>query len=150
MKPFIRIVRKPYEEPYHLHLVVMASNGRQRGELDIYTNVWDLELTAGRLRELPIPGESAVLWELGSERPEDRFAFYFRVCLLRLSPTGQCAIELRFNNNRVPPDREVTEFSVHALPADLDRLAGLLEQFGRLEHRVLEWNVEEGELRDGA
>src|SRR5688500_10936359 len=27
MKPFIRITRIPYEEPYHVHLILEASNG---------------------------------------------------------------------------------------------------------------------------
>jgi hypothetical protein len=31
---------------------------------------------------------------------------------------------------------EPTEPSIEALPSDLDRLAGLLERFGRLEHRA--------------
>jgi hypothetical protein len=33
------------------------------------------------------------------------------------------------------------------MPSDLDRLSELLEGFGRLKHRVLEWNVTSGELR---
>jgi hypothetical protein len=45
---------------------------------------------------------------------------------------------------------EPTEPSIEALPSDLDRLAGLLERFGRLEHRALEWNVDDGELRKDA
>jgi hypothetical protein len=70
--------------------------------------------------------------------------------VFQVASGGQCAVELRFNNNQLPPDREVAEFSLHALPSDLDRLAALLEGFSRLEHRVLEWRVEDGELRDDA
>ncbi|MDR3482205.1 MAG: hypothetical protein P4L91_16005 [Burkholderiaceae bacterium] len=43
--------------------------------------------------------------------------------------------------------REVAEFSIEAFPSDLDRFANLLEQFSKLNHRVLEWNVNDGELR---
>ena len=149
MKPFIRITRHPYEEPYLLNLVVAASNGRQQGELEIYTSADALSGVASDLRVFPREPKETVLWELGSERPEDRFAFYFRLRVFQVAANGKCAVELRFNNNQAPPDREIVEFSMEALPADLDRLADLLQQFSRLKHRVLEWNVTDGQLHEG-
>ncbi len=146
MKPFIRIKRYPYEEPYHLNLVVAASNGRQRGELEVYANSEDLGTLAADLRKVPRRGEDPAIWELGSERPEDRFAFYFRLRALQTDATGRCHVELKFNNNQAPPEREVVGFSLEAYPADLDKLADLLERFGKMEHQVLEWNVTEGQL----
>ena len=150
MKPFIRITRNPYEEPYHVNLVVAASNGRQQGELEIYANAEDLAVFARELRGFPRQQGHVARWELGSERPEDRFAFYYRVRVFQVAANGRCAIELRFCNNQKPPDREVVEFSINALPADLDRLGVLLERFSRLEHRVLEWSMSDGELREDA
>jgi hypothetical protein len=38
MTPRIRITRIPYEEPYHLRLVMRASNGSQRTEIKFYVN----------------------------------------------------------------------------------------------------------------
>ena len=107
-------------------------------------------MVARGLRGFPRGKDDTVLWELGSERPEDRFAFYYRLRAFPVGPRGRCAVEFRFNNNQAPPDREVAEFSVQALPSDLDRLASLFDGFSRLEHRVLEWRVEDGELRDDA
>jgi hypothetical protein len=127
-----------------------ASNGRQQGEIEIYTNADDLTAFAGKLRGFPKQENGAALWELGSERPEDRFAFYYRLRVFQVARNGQCAVELRFCNNRQPPEREVAEFSIGAQPSDLDRLAELVERFSRLEHRVLEWNVVDGELRNEA
>jgi hypothetical protein len=147
VKPFIRVTRHPYEEPYHLDLVVAASNGRLCGDLEIYANAKDLTVVADALRRFPEGNADAVLWELGSELPERRFAFYFRLRGLRLDERGHCALELRFNNNSAPPEREVMEFSIEAVPSDLDRLAGLLEEFAKLKHRVLQWDVGQGELR---
>lgn len=145
-EPFLRITRHPYEEPHLLNLFVAASNGRQRGELEIYANAEDLTAFASGLRGFPKKSGDPVLWELGSERPEDRFAFSFRLRAFQARPGGLCAIEVRLCNNRKPPGREVSEFSIEAFPADLDRLADLLERFARLEHRVLEWRVADGEL----
>jgi hypothetical protein len=34
MKPYIRITRCPYEKPYHLNLVMTASNGQLAGKLE--------------------------------------------------------------------------------------------------------------------
>lgn len=150
MKPFIRITRHPYEEPHHVNLVVAASNGRQRGELEIYANAADLAVVAGGLRGFPKRKDDTVLWELGSERPENRFAFYYRLRVFQVAPNGQCAVEFRFNNNQAPPDKEVVEFSLSVLPADLDRLAGLFERFSKQELKVLEWNANDGELREDA
>ncbi len=148
--PFLRITRHPYEEPHHVNLVVAASNGRQQGEIEIYTNAEDLGVFARELREFPKRKSDTVRWELGSERPEDRFAFYFRLRVFQVAANGRCAIEFRFSNNQEPPRREVVEFSIEALPADLDRLAGLLREFSRLQHSVLEWTVDRGELRKDA
>ncbi len=149
MIPVIRITRRPYEEPHLLNLVVEASNGSQQGKLEIYANAEDLSTVAENLQAFPGRMKEVVLWELGSEQSEDRFAFYFRFRVFQVGTTGRCAIEFRFNNNQGPPDREVIEFSIEAQLADIDRLASLLHRFGRLEHRVLEWTVTEGRLHDG-
>ncbi|MEM7351172.1 MAG: hypothetical protein AAF657_10225 [Acidobacteriota bacterium] len=145
--PFIRITRYPYEEPYHLNLVVEASNGRQRGALEIYAKAEDLSRLARDLRGVLRGSSEAVQWELGSERPEDRFAFYYRFRIVTVSGSGRCTIDLRFNNNQRPPEREISEFSIEGVePTELDRLAELLRQFSRLEHRVLEWTITDGDL----
>src|SRR5206468_6542901 len=68
VKPFIRITRHPYEEPYHVNLVVAASNGRQQGELEIYANAEDLAVFARELRGFPRQQGHVARWELGSER----------------------------------------------------------------------------------
>lgn len=145
MQAFIDIVRYPYEEPYHLRLVVTASNGSHQGRLEIYCNADDLSNFAGALREIPVLKTEAV-WELGSELPQDRFAFYFRMRAHLVSGTGHCVLEVRMNNNGFNHRREISEFSIPALPADLDRLAELLEVFSRMEHRQLKWLVTTGEL----
>lgn len=128
-----------------MNLVVTASNGSHQGKLEIYANATDLGNFANDIRK--VPGQMAeALWELGSERPQDRFAFYFRLRVHPIASNGQCAIEVRLNNNASPPNREIAEFSLQALPADLDRFSDLLEEFGRLEHSRLRWTVTAGEL----
>ena len=146
MRQYIRITRKPYEEPYHLNLVMEASNGIQTARLEFYDNADALPKVAKELEGFPRHKDHVFLWELGSERPEDRFAFYFRFRVFAIDSLGHCAIYLRFNNNDALPDREVAEFCIRAEPAQLDRLAGLFKQFAKLKHEVLEWELGDGQL----
>lgn len=144
--PGLRITRHPYEEPYHLHLILEASNGRVRGTLEYYCNADDLttlgkqlvNFTGGRIQE--------VVYELGSEKPSDRFAFFLSLQVKPIDSSGHCAIHIRLNNNEEQPSKEAMEFSIKADVADLIRLGNLLVGFGRLQHRVLEWSVHDGRL----
>jgi hypothetical protein len=139
MKPFIRLTRHPYEEPYLINLTVEASNGRTTGEVEMYTDPGDLSRVARTLRQFPGAERDVVVWELRSERAEGRFAYHFRMRVFQQFAPGDCAIELRLCNNGIAPYREEAEFSIAAVPSDLDRLAELLEGFAALEHTVLEW-----------
>jgi hypothetical protein len=150
MRPYIRIVRQPYEEPYHVNLVLEASNGAQKNRLEFYDNAEALSRLASELEAFPRHNGQVILWELGSERPEDRFAFYFRFRVFVVDPVGHCAIQLRFNNNEELPDRELSEFCIRAEPAQLNRLAQLLKQFSKLRHEVLEWELDDGRLHERA
>lgn len=148
MKSYIHITRFPYEEPHVLMLGVVASNGRQRGEITIYTVPEDLVEVSRRLRDFPQSRGEAVVWELGSAQPGDRFGFYFRMRLIPLGRLGHFAVEVQYNNNGEAPHRASGEFSIEGIvTADLDRLASLLEVFSEMRHQALIWSVNEGELR---
>jgi hypothetical protein len=146
VRQFIRITRTPYEEPYHVHLLIEASNGKQQAQLEFYENADALSKLAKNLDAFPRYKDHVVLWDLGSERPEDRFAYYFRFRVFAVDLVGHCAIQLRFNNNQDLPDREIAEFCIRADPAQLDRLARLLSHFSHLKHEVLDWGLDEGRL----
>lgn len=147
MTSSLRITRHPYEEPYHVNLVVHASNGRQSSELEIYAGAADLSGAAQALTGFPKHSGDVFTWELGSELPEDRFAFYFRLRVWQVKANGRCAVEVRFNNNQDPPDRQVAEFSFGAYPSDLDNLGLLFREFSKLEQMVMEWAVEDDGVR---
>lgn len=144
--PFIRIIRYPYEEPHHLNLVMSASNGHASGRLEIYLNAEDLLKWAEGMEKFPMHAQSVQLWELGSEYPEDRFAFYFRLRLFTVDSLGHCAIHFRFNNNAALPDREISEFCIRSEAAQVNRLGRLCREFAQLSHRVLYWSLTDGEL----
>ena len=144
--PGLRITRIPYEEPYHIRLRIAASNGRLSGYLEYYSNVSDLVSFGKQLVDFVGLKQGDVTYELGSERKEDRFAFYLGLRVRALDSKGHCAVIVRLNNNQEVPDREIAEFCITAEVADVNRLGRLLSEFGRLQHRVLSWTVQDGEL----
>src|SRR5512138_3138067 len=131
MKPFIQIYRYLYEEPYHLNLVMTSSNGRLQGRLEFYVNAEALLEWAKGMEEFPLHAKSVLRWEIGSENPDDRFAFYFRLRLFTVDSVGHCAIQLRFNNNEALPDREISEFCIQVEPSQINRLGRLLREFAK-------------------
>ncbi len=142
----IELSRTPYEEPYHLRLRITASNGRLRGELEYYCNANDLRELGAQMQAYTGNREREIVYQLGSEKPEDRFAYFFSLRVQAINSRGHCCVTVRLNSNASPPDTEITELSIPAEVADVNRLGGLLTQFGQLRHRRLIWRVASGEL----
>ncbi|WP_218951147.1 hypothetical protein [Desulfoluna butyratoxydans] len=146
MTPSIKIIRYPYEEPHHLNLVMEATKGHIQGRLEFYCNASDLIELANELEAFPRYSSAVYLWELGSERGEDRFAHYFRLRLFTTDSVDHCAIQLRFNNNEDLPDREVAEFCIEADHSELNHFGKLVRKFSKLEHEVLYWERSGGQI----
>ena len=142
----IKITRFPYEEPYHLNLFIAASNGKMNCGLEYYCNANDLTNLGGELLGYLGNQNETIVYELGSEKPEDRFAFFFSLRVNPLDLAGHSVIRIRMNNNRPPPKTEVCEFCILADVTDVNRLGSLFVAFGKLEHRVLDWSVKDGKL----
>lgn len=143
---YIRITRFPYEEPHHINLVLEASNGNQKTVFEYYCNATDLEEMASGLEEYPRHSSDVYLYEFGSERPEDKWSYYFRFRAFLTNGLGNCAIQLRTNNNSELPDKELSEFCIKAETSQINRLGNLLREFSKLNHEVLEWDITEGRL----
>jgi len=146
MTYFLRISRTPYEEPYHLQLFLEASNGRQSASLEIYLNADSLSEIANALMAFPRHASDAYLFEVGSEREEDRWAYYLRFRAFLTDALGHSALLFRFNNNRELPYREVAEFCIETDPASINRLGELLKEFSKLQHKTLYWSPEVSSL----
>src|SRR5215469_865371 len=96
----IKITRFPYEEPYHLRLFIEASNGKLNGSLEYYCSARDLNTLGNQLLGFPGKKNEKIVYKLGSEKPEDNFAFLFCLQVISLDTSGHSAIWLRLNNNR--------------------------------------------------
>lgn len=146
MNQYIRITRKPYEEPYNLNLKIQASNSSARVEMDFYIGAQVLTEFANALEQFPKYKNQVFLWEAGSEVPEDRWAYYLRIRTFCLDELGHCAIQLRWNNNQNLPDRVISDFCILAEAGQVNRLGNLFRKFAKLKHSILEWNINDGKL----
>ncbi len=146
MNKYIRITRHPYEEPYHLNLEIEASNGSHVGTMQYYDNADSLISFAENLEVFPRHNSDVFLHELGSERPEDNFAFYFRFRAFTTNSIGGCAIQLRLNNNEKLPELALSEFCIEAEPAAINRLGKLFREFSELNALTLEWDGTDGKV----
>lgn len=146
MERLIHIVREPYEEPYGINLIFRASNGENSGQLEIYDNASRLNELANMLEDFPFKDTKSFLWELGSEKPEVRFAFYFKVEFSLIKHSGECAIGIRLNNNKDGIDKSISEFYIRCHPAELYKLGQLFREFSKLEKKTLTWNGPDGSV----
>ena len=124
-----------------MNLAVSAGNGSAQAGLEIYADASDLKYAAVALTGFPKRKEDEFLWELGSEDPKKRFAFYFRLRVFQYAAHGHCAIEFRFNNNQKPPERQISEFYLKVCPTDIDQLGKMFASFAELEDTSMEWSV---------
>lgn len=142
----LKITRHEYEEPYHVNLVFEAANQTQSSILEYYCNASDLFDIAERLEAFPRHNRDVYLYEFGSEKSEDNFSYYFRMRVFLINATGKCAIQIRTNNNKALPEREISEFCILAEPSQINSLGQLFRAYSKLNHKILEWTVDEGHL----
>jgi hypothetical protein len=147
MTSLLKLTRYPYEEPYHVQLLLEASNARQHATIEYYDSVQDLSKLGDELIQFPFTPTQEYTYEIGSEDSAKRCAYHIRLRFFLISPRGACGIEVRFSNNRPEaPFRETAEFTIQAEVAGVNRLGELLKDFGKLRHRVLEWDGVNGHL----
>jgi hypothetical protein len=140
MSSYIKIERVPYEEPYHVQLNWEVSNGNISSRFEYYDNADSLNRMAENLEQFPKHSSDVFLYEIGSEKPEDNFAYYFRFRVFTTDGFGHSAIQIRFCNNNVLPYREIAEFCIQVEPAAINTLGKLLREFAKLEKDYLVWS----------
>jgi hypothetical protein len=138
-RPFLTIQRFPYEEPYHTHIQLTASNGSFGGSVDFYCNVDDFGQIGTALANFPARVGDEYVYERGSEDPADRCYRYVRLRAYTVGRRGDCALQLSMNLNGSEPGEGICRFSIPVEAAALNRLGNLLVRFGELRHLELQW-----------
>lgn len=148
--PFIQITRHLYEEPHHLNLVILASNGLASGGMEFYLNTVQVKELGRALSDFPTHDKANHLFELGSERPEDNFGHYLRLRTFANNSRILCSIQLRLNNNEPPNSGknlvqpQLTDFVIETNSESIKNLGKLLVNFSKLKHQRLFWSPKEG------
>ena len=138
-EPSIHIKRIPYEEPYHVNLLITADNGQFSGYLDYYCNASALTEIGKALEDFPRRVPDEYLHESGSPRPEERCAYHFALRAYTTDMSGHCALQITMANNQETPTEGSCLFSIPVEAAALNRLGKLLCQFGKLTEEEMHW-----------
>ena len=140
MDYFIQIERVPYEEPHHLELHWTISSGETSSRFELYDNSATLSEFANALEDFPKHSEDKFVYELGQEKIESKWAYFFRLIFLT-NPRGHDAtIDIRFLNHQERQDTRIVDFSLHTVTPRLRKLAELFREFSKLEAPILYWD----------
>ena len=143
MDKIIHIVRQPYEEPYHINLIFEASNGESKGRIEIYDNADQLKRIAEVIEEFSFNGIKNFVWELGSNKTKDNFAYYFKCEFSLLNQFDECIIAITLNDNK----NSLSKFSIRCSFIELNKLGQLFREFSKLKKRTLTWYGFYGEVK---
>ena len=136
----IQLKRYPFEEP-NLHLMFSASNGFFNGFLDYFCNANDLKEIGIALQSFPKKIPDDYLYEIGSKRPQDNFAYYFALHAYTIDQSGHCALQVVIDNRQAKPYEGECRFSIKAEPSAINRLGEMLLTFSNLKHLSMNWSL---------
>lgn len=138
MKKSLHLIRIPYEEPYHLNLLIRVSNDDHSAELEFYTSNESLLKFAEDLENFPMDNQQEVIWELGSENPEDKFGFFFRIHAT-LNTSNDVSINIRLCDNSDIIHPICSNLILSCNVEELNNLGRLLNHFSVLGEMKLQW-----------
>jgi hypothetical protein len=120
---WIEVRRFPYEEPYHTHLVVEASDGTFAGAVEFYCNIADISEIGTALGAFPSKVPDDYQYVCGSDDP--RVYSYLALRAYTTHSLGHCALQFVMKMNVKEPGEGSCRFSITAEPASIDRLGRL-------------------------
>jgi hypothetical protein len=145
---WIAVKRFPYEEPYHTHLDIEASNGAYAGAIDFSCGVDEIREVGEALGAFPSKVPDEYRFSYGSDDPEDRQDWHFVLRAYTTDAIGHCALQFVMNLNQTEPHEGLCSFSIPAEPVQIARLGRL---FLRLHERAstrFRWTPEDEEFAD--
>jgi len=141
MKYSILIERVPYEEPHHLELHWTIESDETSSRFELYDNATILSKFAKALKNFPNHSEDEFIYQIGSEKPEVNFAYFFRLHFFLKNHRGYDAtIDVRFVNNQQYADTRIVDYRLYSTTPRLRKLAKLFEEFSKLKSRILYWD----------
>ncbi len=147
LEPCIIVRRYPYEEPDITQLHFFVSNGSFSAAVAFYCNVADIANIGKGLKNFPLKSGDEYTYTHGSEDPADNWDCFFRLRAFTYNFAGHSALEVSINlNEKQPVDKAISSFSIPAEPTAINQLGELFEDFSKLSHLEMQWNLNRGRL----
>jgi len=141
MRYSILIERVPYEEPHHLELHWTIESEETSSRFELYDNATILSKFAKVFKNFPNHNEDEFIYQLGSEKSEDNFSYFFRLHIFLKNHRGHDAtLDVRFVNNQEYADTRIVDYRLYSTTPRLRKLASLFKEFSKLESRILYWD----------
>lgn len=133
------------EEPDLMNLEIIATNGNFALRTDqFYCGRQSVEQFGSALSRFPVDAVDRPEFSRGAENAEDQSPFLSIDAYVRGART---ALRLRFRDRGYCKAFDaLTEFSIRAETAAINRLGALVQEFSRLKHCDLHWTPDFGEL----
>ncbi len=142
MSNSIKIQRIPYEEPHLLELHWTIHGEETASYFELYDNAKILNNLANALSDFPKHSADNYLYQLGSEKPEDNFSYFFSLNIFMRNHRGHDAgMDVRFVNYQEHADTRTVDFRLYTNAPQLRILGELFEKFSKLESEILFWDT---------
>jgi hypothetical protein len=142
----VRVVRAPYEEPYHTHITISATNGAFSGETDFYCAVDDLLEIGEALAQFPTKIPDSYEFVNGSADRSRRMYRFLRMRVATFATAGHCALHFEMDLNEDEPNEGRAAFSLAVDPWALSELGRLFKRLHGDPSGEFRWTPTHGEV----
>ena len=141
LKQEIKILVLNIEEGDDLiHFQIEVTNGISSTSQDFYGYADDFKEFAIGLNSFPKAITDKVKYELGEIG--ERSAYYILLEVFCYEKNGHSAIHIIIDNNGERPYKNKSEFYIKTVPASLNKLGQLLEEWNPLIEKQINWTAE--------
>lgn len=127
-------------EDEEVQFQIYLGNGISSTSIDFFGYTDTFEAFANELVEFPKTIEHIVLYELGEVG--ERWAYYIFLKVFCYENNGYSAIQIKIDNNRKQPHTSKSEFYITTVPASLNKLGKLIQDWDLKASKEIVWIAE--------
>lgn len=119
---------------------IYLSNGNVSVVLEFYEYLDCFKEFAEKLEIFPKDADDSITFQIGED--SEKYAYYMKLKVYCFEPNGNSAILIEVDNHDTNVDRIKSEFFIKTLPASLNKLGKILNNWNpKVESQVL-WKTE--------
>ena len=120
---------------------IFLTNGTNSTSLEFYGCENEFKNFGLNLISFPKSIDDTVIYELGEDN--DLWAYYIRLKIYCFEPNGHSAIQVLIDNNEKSIHKMKSEFYIKTLPASLNKLGSILNNWNPNVEQKVEWTTTE-------